>query len=156
MRLQYELKFIDYFCFNAVHQFLLVTVQAMYLGSAIALFIAFQDMGPLVALVVALVAYLALWAIQLLANIFMLYSRKNKALLTTHIVEIQDDAFYEENPYGKSYCYWPGIAKTVGRPGFVAVYISAHFAHIIPSRAFVSKHQRNEFLTLMRRKQNAV
>ncbi len=39
MRIHYQLKFRDYFCFNAAHQFLLVTSQVLYLGLGVLVYI---------------------------------------------------------------------------------------------------------------------
>ena len=78
-----------------------------------------------------------------------LYSAKNKSLLTTHVVEVQDQAFYEETPFNRSFHYWPGIVRVVRRPGFAAVYITANAAHVIPRRAFASDQQVDQFVALV-------
>lgn len=157
MLLHYKLKFRDYFYFNATHQFLMVTSQVIYLGLGLLVYAGeSSERGAIVAIIAGIIAYLAGWVLQLVVNIFVLYSGKNRTLLTDHLVEIQPDCFYEENPFSKSFHKWTGIAKVVSRPGFVAVYINAHAAHIIPNRAFSSKGQRDDFLTQVRAKLAAI
>jgi hypothetical protein len=156
MRIEYELKFRDYLLFNAMHQLLSVPVQLLYGGFATFIFFSSLDDQSLCASALAAIfAYVAIWAIQLLFNVLYLYFGKNRSLLTKHIVEIQDDAFYEETQFNKSYHYWPGLAKVISRPGFIAVYINANAAHIIPSRAFSSSIQRQVFLSALKGKLRA-
>jgi hypothetical protein len=88
----------------------------------------------------------------LIFNMFYLYSKKDKAILTKHIVEIQDDALYEETKYNRSYFYWNGVNKIVRRAGYIAVYVTKHMAHIIPASAFNSRNQRKEFFDLVNSK----
>jgi hypothetical protein len=157
LRIEYDLKFRDYFLFNAVHQFLLVTAQVMFLGLGVLVFIGeFVERGVVGAFVAALIVYLAAWLVQLVANLFILHSRKNRSLLTHHVIELQPDALYEESPFSRAHYYWPGVAEVVVRPGFVAIYLNAHLAHIIPSRAFASAAQRKEFVTFTKAKLRVV
>jgi len=119
LRIQYELRFRDYFWFNAIHQFLVVTYQIAFLVLGLLVFLGeLSQRGAAGALVAALAAYVLAWLLQLAVNVLVLYSKKNKSLLTRHVVELQQEAFYEENPFSKSYHYWPGIAKVVARPGY--------------------------------------
>lgn len=156
MRIEYELKFRDYLAFNALHQLLSVPVQLLYGGFAAFIFYtSLSDESLCVSAIMGVLAYIAMWAVQLLFNIVYLYFGKNRSLLTRHVVEIQDEAFYDETQFNRSYHYWPGIAKVVRRLGFIAVYINAHAAHIIPSRAFSSHEQRQLFLSSLREKLSA-
>ena len=157
MRIEYELKYRDYLLFNIMHQLLSVPVQLLYGGFAVLIF--FSDLGDqstCASAYLAILAYAAMWAVQLLFNAFYLLFGKNRSLLTRHAVEIQEEAFYEETKFGRSYHYWPGLAKVISRPGFSAVYINANTAHIIPSRAFSSSLQRQEFLSALKGKLSAV
>jgi hypothetical protein len=104
------------------------------------------------AFIVGLSVYIVMWAMQLLFNIFYLYSKKDKAILTEHIIEIQDEALYEETKYNKSFFYWNGIVKVVIRAGFVVIYVTKHMAHFIPARAFDSENQKNEFVKTVKDK----
>lgn len=147
MRLEYENKFSDLLLFNAVHQFLSPALQGMYL-----IFFAFIFWSESIensissAALTAFLWYLGLWIFQFAFNAIYLFSRKNHSVLTTHVVEVMDDAFLEQTQFNKSLFYWHGVIKAVSRPGFVAVYVTPHLAHIIPNRAFASNEQRASFL----------
>jgi hypothetical protein len=155
MRLEYRVTFGDYLLFSAVHQFLSVRLQALYLVLFWLIYTTEAKNGRLVALVFVGMLYLALWVVQLAFNAFYLYSSKNKTIVTTHVVEVRDDGFCEETPFNKSLHYWPGIARVVRRPGFVAVYTSAIAAHAIPRRAFASDEQLNQFVAMVRERMRA-
>ena len=156
MRLEYENKFSDLALFNAVHQFLSPVLHGLFLILIAYIFwneLHYYTHGNVVATgLTTFYWYLGLWIFQLLFNIIYLFSKSNKSFLTNHIIEVQNDAFYEETKYNKSFFYWPGIASAVPRPGFVAVYVSGHAAHIIPNRAFASEAQRTVFLALVKEK----
>ena len=103
----------------------------------------------------ALVLYLLMWIVQFAFNAIYLASPRSKSMLAKHTVEILDDAFLEETKFNKSFFYWPGVVKAVSRPGFVAVYVTPHLAHVIPNRAFSTKEERTRFLSLTREKIHA-
>lgn len=151
MRLQYRLKFTDYLLFNAAHQLMSVSLQGFYLLVCWGIYaVSIEETGKLRGFVAATVVYVAMWCLQMMFNVLYMYSSKNKSLLTDHIVEVQEDAFYDETRFNRSFHYWPGIAKIVKRPGFVAVYINELAAHVIPRRAFSSAEQANTFVSLVR------
>lgn len=156
MRLQYTLRFGDYLLFNAAHQLLSVPLQVTYLVFAWLIYsISVEESGRLGGLIAAAVAYLIMWIFQLVFNVVYLYSSKNKSLLTKHIVEAQEEAFYDETQFNKSFHYWPGIAKVIKRPGFVAIYINVLAAHIIPRRAFSSEEEMTRFVAVARERISA-
>jgi hypothetical protein len=155
MRIEYELTFSDYLLFNVIHQFFSIPVQLLYCGAALLLFYSPIEGQPLyVTTIVVIIAYFAIWTIQLLFNVFYLGFGKNRSLLTKHIVEIQDEAFYDETKFGRAYHFWPGIVKVISRPGFIAVYVHAHAAHVLPNRAFSSPAHRQAFLLALKEKIN--
>jgi hypothetical protein len=149
MRLEYRLTFGDYWVFTAIHQFLSLGMQAVYLLAPLWFYVTTYEKGQAVAIVMSALAYLVLWILQGALNAFFLYSGKNKSLITKHIVEVQEQAFYEETPFNRSFHYGSGIAKVVRRPGFAAVYTSAVAAHVIPRRAFASDQQVDQFVALV-------
>jgi hypothetical protein len=136
-------------------QFCLVTNQVIYLCLGLVVFQSSEE-RTFGAMSGGVIVYLAAWAFQFITNVFVLYSAKNRSLLTHHVVEVQPGSFYVENPFTRSFHNWAGIAKVISRPGFVAVYVNAHAAHIIPNRAFSCRAQRNDFLTQVRAKLAAV
>jgi hypothetical protein len=151
MRLEYRLNFADYLLFNAAHQLLSVPLQVFYLLVCWMIYAMFiEEGGRLGGIVAAMMADVAMWSLQMVFNVFYLYSAKNRSLLTDHVVEVRDDAFYDETQFNRSFHYWPGIARVVKRPGFAAVYINALAAHIIPRRAFSSDDQLDRFVALVR------
>ncbi len=153
MKIEYELKFFDYFVFNVLHQFLSWPIQLFIVGCALlsGLITSGDEMAAL-PVVTAVVAYAAIWAIQIVFLLFYLCFGSYRSLLTKHIAEIQDDAFYKETKFGRSYEFWSGVVKVVGRPGFIGVYLNGNAAHIIPNRAFSSSDQRHAFFTALQGK----
>ncbi len=104
------------------------------------------------AVVLGIIVYIVIWLIQFIFNIIYLYSKRDKNVLTRHVVEIQAEALYEETKYSKSYHYWGGIYKFIRLPGSVTVYVTKNAAHIIPVRAFKSPHEMDEFVSSIRNK----
>lgn len=149
MKIEYENSFKDLLLFSIVHQFLSPVIQFFLL--LLVAYIVFTEVSVvgrslIAAIVVAFIWYLGLWIFQLFFNTVYQYSKKSKSVLTKHIIEIQDEAFYEETKYNRSYFYWTGIVKVVKRPGFVGVYVTPDAAHIIPNRAFASHQQASAFV----------
>jgi hypothetical protein len=156
MRIEYQLKFKDYLAFNVIHQLVSIPVQIFYGGMSLFFFFSLLGAQPAtVCAIVALLGYLAMWAIQIVFNVFYLCFGSYRSLLTQHTVEIQDDAFFDETKFSRSYHFWNGINKVVNKLGMVAVYINASAAHIIPGRAFSSAAQRDEFVSMVRAKLRA-
>ena len=148
VQVEFELKYLDLLLFNAAHQLLSPLVQAFVLLLGVFIFVQERKgHGVGSAAATALFWYGLIWGAQLAFTAIYLISRKNKTLLTRHIVAVQEEAFLQQTQYGKSTTYWPGVGKAVSRPGFVGVYTSQNAAHIIPNRAFRSDSQRREFLS---------
>ncbi|ATQ74271.1 hypothetical protein CR152_06955 [Massilia violaceinigra] len=153
MRIEFDLKFRDYLLFNAIHQLMSIPVQIFYICGAALIFFMPSDGDTLpVRTLSSVIVYFAMWMVQLLFNVIYLFSSRNGTLFTRRTIEIQDDAFFEETRFNKSYHYWPGILKVVKRLGYVAVYVNAHAAHIIPARAFLNVDQRAQFVATVRNK----
>ncbi len=156
MRIEYENKFSDILLFNAVHQFLSPVLQALFVILFALVFLGeLVDSSFAVAITTAFFWYLGVWVFQFLFNAIYLFSRKNYSVLTTHVIEVLDDSLFEETKFNKSFFYWPGVVKAVSRPGFVAVYVTPHLAHIVPNRAFSSRKERSNFLALVKEKIHA-
>ena len=153
MKLEYVLKFRDQILFSVWHQLMSVRLQVFYVAMVLLIILnTVKGKGIIVGVITFICVYLIFWILQQLLNILLLISTKNRALLTTHRIEVQDDSFYEETKYNKSYNFWPGVVSVVSRPGVVAVYISAHGAHLIPNRAFNSSAHKAEFVDLIKQK----
>ena len=149
MKIEYENRFLDILVFNLFHQILSPLIQMLTLTLPVGMiFLEYfiLQKSLLESIETGVVYYFLTWTIQLVFNGLYLFSKKDKSILTRHIIEIQDESLYEETKYNRSYFYWDGINKVVYRPGFVAVYVTKHMAHVIPERAFESKTQMKQFL----------
>ncbi|HEX7892482.1 MAG TPA: YcxB family protein [Ramlibacter sp.] len=151
MRLEYRLTYADMLLFAAAHQFFSPLLQLMFLGLAALIAGSGGDNATSTAFA-ACGWYAGLWLAQFALIAAFLVSRKNRTHLTTHAIEVSDRSLYEATRYNESHFFWPGVIKAVSRPGFVAVYVAQHTAHVIPDRAFASPEQRSEFLAVVRRK----
>ena len=80
----------------------------------------------------------------------MLVTRRNRTLLTRHVVRLGPDALRQRSVFTETTWYWTGVLRVVQRPGFVAVYQSQTGAQIVPNRAFVHRVQRDEFVRYAR------
>jgi hypothetical protein len=148
MRIEYRHTFMDAVLFHAVHQFLSPLVQGFFILVAALIVIAELGEGALwKAVGTAASLYVVLWLLQFLFNALYVFSKNNRTLFTQHVVEIRDDGLHEETAFSRSVFYWPGVIKAVSRPGFAAVYVAAHNAHIIPARAFASSAEKHVFLS---------
>jgi hypothetical protein len=156
MRVEYDLKYWDILLFNIMHQFLSVPTQIIYVAGAAYLSpLVRPDTGLGASLLTAILIFVVLWGVQLLFVMWYLCFGKNRALFTRHIAQIRDDALCVETRFSKSYHYWPGLAKVISPPGFVAVYLNANNALVIPDRAFSSLPEREAFLSSLREKLHA-
>ena len=156
MRIEYRVRYFDYLRFNVVHQFLSPTLQVVYLLFGALIFMGERsDNSVIGSFIVAFVFYSIMWAAQAILTAIYLTSRRGDSVLTDHVVEIRDNALFESTKYNESLFFWPGILKVRNRPGYIAVYIAQHMAHIIPKRAFSSKDQVNQFVALIKEKMSA-
>jgi hypothetical protein len=158
--LVYTLRFRHLWRFNAVHQLRSIPFQCVCMGFALLLvWIALHGSAcharggcaGLSAFVFAL-GYIVLLGFQFLFNAAFLFARNNRSVLTEHRVELQAEGVYEETAYNRSLFLWPGINRVVSAAGFVAVYVTAHSALVIPNRTFASPSQRDEFIRSIRAK----
>ena len=147
MRVEFRLKFRDLLMYNLMHQLCSVTVHLfMALVSVVAVYsFAIEGEGMLVRTLAGILAYLAGWLLQGIFLAAFLLSSNTRTLLTEKVIELHEDALFEESRFNKSYHFWPGILKTVRRPGFIAIYTNGLAAHVIPNRAFPTDIDRNHF-----------
>lgn len=147
LRIVYESTWRDQFQFSAVHQFLSVKLQAVTLLSVFAIVLFYASERGLVTQVTLFAEiFVAFWIFQLLVTAVYLHSSRNKSLLTRRVLALRDDALSVESRYSLSYFYWSGIDRAVSHPGYIAIYLNAHLAEVIPDRAFASPAQRASFL----------
>ncbi len=154
MRIEYDLKFRDVVLFQSIHQFLSPAAQAVFLLGTLLVFVAESgdETRSASALATATTFYLGFWLAQVAFNAVYLLSRKNGNVLTRHTIEMRPDGIVDATEFTQTSVRWPGVARIVSRPGFVAVYISSQLGHVIPNRAFSSARERAEFLAVARQR----
>lgn len=147
LRVEYSSTWRDLFRFSAVHQFLSVKLQVITLASvAIIVWFYAADYGLVTAATLFVEIFIAFWVFQLLVTAIYLHSSRNRSLLTHRALELRDDALTVESEFSLSHFYWSGIDRAVSHPGYVAIYLNAHLAEVIPDRAFDSAAHRANFL----------
>jgi hypothetical protein len=153
LRVAYDFGYLDYLYFTLVQQLMSPVLQGAFLLGVGFIFITELADNPLGrSLLMALFWYVMIWAAQAVVLAAFLFTRRRDGTLTDHVIEIRDDALYEWTPFNESRFLWAGILKLIERPGFVAVYVSQHGAHVIPTRAFQSRQQRAQFISLVKEK----
>lgn len=149
MRIEYDNTFFDISYFWCIQQFTAVAVQGFYI--VVAIFIGFLEAthrSGIMAVTIAVCIWGAMWLAQVLFNLIYMASKDNRTLLTKHVIEIRDEGLFEETPFNRSIFFWPGIMKIAAYPGYLAIYISGHQAHVIPRRAFTSPKDVQAFRDL--------
>ena len=154
MRVEYTVGVWDMVRFNLVHQFLSPVMNGLFLLLAALVFVG--GLGPegsrVEALAVALLWYLGLWTLQAILLALIFCTRRPDSVLTNHVIEIRDAGLFESTRFNESLFFWPGLLKIVRRPGFVAIFIAEHQAHVIPSRAFESNDAMDRFVKDLKRR----
>lgn len=158
MKIAYVTRFRDLWRFNAVHQLRSLSFQSLMV--LVSLLFAWATVNGShcgargYCGTVGVGAFVLVYAVgvgaQCLYNAAFLFSRKNRNVLTEHRVELRAEGLYEETAYVRSLFLWPGLNKIVTAAGFVAVYVTAHSALLIPNESFESATQREEFIQLIR------
>jgi len=151
VHIEYKVGYFDYLLFNLVHQFMNPVLNGFLILIALLIFISeVQERSAIVGLVVAFFIYCIMWTATALVLALTLISRRSDGVLTNHILEVRDDALFEATQFNESRFFWPGVLRVVSRPGFVAIYIAQHLAHIVPARAFRSREERSRFVSLIK------
>ena len=71
-----------------------------------------------------------------LSIVLSMISRRNKTLLTEHIITLGQDAIMTETPYVKSEQKWAIVQKLARTRRYIFIYVAQYSAHVIPRRAF--------------------
>jgi hypothetical protein len=157
MRVEYRIGYFDRLAFYLTHQFLSPVANGFYIILATLIFFSELRKHPVVlSITVAIVIYLIMWIAQAIFLAIYLFTRRSDCILTHHVVEARDDVLSDSTKFHQARFFWPGIQRIVTRPGFVAVYIAQHAAILIPNRAFRSKHDRKQFVEVVRMHLRAV
>ena len=153
LRVAYDFGYLDYLYFTLMQQFMSPVLQGAILLGVGYIFVSELADNPLgKSLLMTLFWYVMIWAAQAAILVAYLFTRRHDGTLTEHVIEIRDDAFYESTRFNESRFLWAGILRLVERPGYLAVYVSQHSAHVIPTRAFKSSQQLAQFISLVKEK----
>lgn len=150
MRISYRNSFVDVMRFQIAHQFCSLGYQAVILAVCGFVYAAEStERTTTASLGIAVVWYGLAWVLQIAITAFILATKRGPTDKAEHVIEIQADALLEETPFNRSLHYWSPHMKAVQRGGLCAIYVTPHLAHVIPARAFMTKQQRAEFMTLL-------
>ena len=157
MRIEYRVGVWDMVRFNLVQQFLSPLTGGLILGFSVFVFL--NELGSAnsasEAALTALWWFLGIWFFQSLVTFAFLYTKSADSVLTDHVLEIRKGGLFERTRFNESLFFWPSVIKVVRRPGYVAVFISARQAHVIPRRAFESREHEARFITEIRDRKRA-
>lgn len=141
--LRYRLRFVHFWLFHSIHQFLSITLQGF--NGLCALVIGaigwMLDETVASALWHTVIGYGAIWLLQWLFNAVYLYSRRNR-VLTEHAVQMGPQGLTDSTATYETLNRWPGVLRVRSYPSLVAVYIGPFEAVIVPKTAFASPEAR--------------
>src|ERR1700730_10111056 len=157
MRFEYRIGYFDRLAFYLTHQFLSPVANGFYIILAMLIFASELRKQPVIlSITVAIVIYIIMWIAQAIFLAVYLFTRRSDYILTHHVVEARDDVLSDSTKFHEARFFWPGTQRIGTRPGFVAVYTAQHAAILIPNRAFRSKHDRKQFVEVVRMHLRAV
>jgi len=61
--------------------------------------------------------------------------KRNRAILTTHMLTLDDSGVTEETPMNLTHTKWSGVLEVRQNRSFIFLYVSEYGAHVIPKRA---------------------
>lgn len=153
MRVEFELGFKDLLIFNVTHQLRSLTVHLfLALAPLLLFFFADADEPIVVTSLMAVMAFLACWIIQLIFLAIYLRLGNNQTMLTRKVIELRHDALYEESRFAKSLHFWQWMRKAVRRHGYIVIYTTSLTAFVIPKRAFHDEGDHEKFWVAVNRK----
>lgn len=151
-RLQYQLRFGDYWLFHCLSQLCSPVTQALLLlcGAAFGYWLRSEGATLLWSGAAALAAYVAFWLLQCGFNAIYLTSRNNRAVLCQHTVTVSAEGLRDSTETYDHLLRWPGVARVVNYGWVVAVYSSAVDAVVLPRSAFASPAQAARWVAYVR------
>ncbi len=153
MRISYKNTFIDVMRFQMAHQFFSLGYQALILAVCVFVYYAeSSERASMESLLIAIGWYVLAWVLQVLITAFILGTKRGPTDEAEHVLEIQSDALLEETKFNRSLHFWNSTMNVVQRGSLCAIYVTPQIAHIIPARAFATKQQRSEFMSLLQQK----
>jgi hypothetical protein len=148
LRIEFNQRYSDILLFSLEFHFLSRHMQlwaAGFSGLTVAIMVA-AHASPVSMVKGAAIVYAVFWLVWTLCVINYFHAVGMKKSVGPKIIELRDDALFEETPWNQTHHYWPNIAKIVRRPGSFRVYLCpSGTAHIIPMRAFRNRGERKTF-----------
>jgi len=106
-------------------------------------------------LVMELIAFALLAGILAATIVLSMVSRRNKTLLTEHVLTLSEDSFTEETAYNKTEQKWSGVQKLARTRQHIFIYVSQYGAHVVPRRAFRGATEWDSFYDFCRQRTGA-
>jgi hypothetical protein len=97
-------------------------------------------------MLVAILAFINLGA--LLVTVISYVPSRNKGILTTHTLTLDESGVAEETPTGRTDTKWSGIVHVRQNRSFIFLYVSEYGAHVVPKRAFANAADAHRFFQL--------
>jgi hypothetical protein len=153
VRIEYELTTRDLMRFRLMHMFAAKGTYIWGTGVAMLLALTVGQAHGVESFLRGFALYFAIFvAFGLVMQVIGTLAMRKSTYLTRHAVELREDGFYDESVYMRQLIYWNGVLSVADKPGYVAVYIEAHNAYLIPDRAFRGEVSREAFAALARQR----
>jgi hypothetical protein len=104
-------------------------------------------------MLVAVLAFINLGT--LLVTLVSYVPARNKGILTTHTLTLDESGVAEETQTGRTHTKWPGIVHVRQNRSFIFLYVSEYGAHVVPKRAFAATADAQRFFQLAKEWQRA-
>jgi hypothetical protein len=156
MRLEYQVATRDLLRFRLLHT---VTSKRTYIATLIFIPITsflvggFHGVGNF--LYRAGLGCVGFLAFMLVFQTVVTLLQRKSTYLTRHAIELREDGIYDETIHSRCLYYWKSVLRVDDRPGYVAIYVGAQAAHIVPDHAFGGEVLRERFLVLARQRMAA-
>ena len=153
MRLEYQVAKRDLVRFRLLHT---LTSKNSYIGTLIWMplvtFFITGFHGIRAFLYTAALGTVGFYIFILALQVVMTLLQRKNIYLTHHAIELREDGFYDESVHWRCLHYWSSIRSIVERPGYLAIYLQAQSAYIVPDHAFGGEVLRERFLALARQR----
>ena len=92
---------------------------------------------------------------QVVIQVLMLFSQKNRGILGSHELEIRDDGLVERTDVNESLHRWSAFHKISSTRNFIFIYVTDNIVHYVPFRSFASESEATLFKNEILRRANA-
>ena len=93
--------------------------------------------------------------LQIMGQVILLFTARNRGVIGEHVIEIRDDGLMEKTSFNESLHRWNGLHKIIVSRAAISIYVTEYTAHYIPFRAFPSKEEAMRFEAELRRRVKA-